>query len=85
MDGLSLGSMVHYVMPNGMHRPAIVVEISDQVAGTVNLQVFTDGANDQMTGADVFNELVSRGILWRTSVEYAEVADVNTWHWPEVL
>jgi hypothetical protein len=61
MDGLTEGRIVHYVMPNGEHRPAIVVRVwrvqdykNGQVVGLPHppengccqLHVFTDGTND---------------------------------------
>ena len=69
------GRMVHFVMPNGKHRPAIVVEPWGGL-GAVNLQVFPDGSND---GAGVAN------VEWRTSVKYdnSETPEPGTWHWPE--
>lgn len=60
MAGLTEGRIVHYVMPDGAHRPAIVVQVwrhrgpDDENGevwlvpenGVLNLQVFTDGSND---------------------------------------
>lgn len=70
---MGIGRMVHFVMPDGKHRPATVVE--DWGGGLhVNLQVFTDGTND---GAD------TPLTLWETSVEYSESPQPRTWHWPE--
>jgi hypothetical protein len=56
MNGLTEGRMVHYVMPDGKHRPAVVVKVwrvtgeggiqDPPVSGCSNLQVFTDGPND---------------------------------------
>lgn len=69
----SIGRLVHYVMPNGKHRPAMIVEAWDN-SSHLNLQVFTDGSND---GPD------TPSMLWQTSVEYAESPAPNTWHWPE--
>jgi hypothetical protein len=40
----TIGRIVHYVMPTGAHRPAIIVEISED--GRPHLQIFTDGSND---------------------------------------
>lgn len=45
MEGLTEGRMVHFVMQNGEHRPAVVVKVWN-TDGTANLQVWTDGAND---------------------------------------
>ncbi len=71
MDGLTEGRIVHYVMPNGKHRPAVVVEVWDG-KGAVNLQVFTDSMND---GAP--------NVQWQTSVPFSESPEAGTWHWIE--
>lgn len=89
MDGLTEGRIVHYVMPNGEHRPAIVVRVwsTDGVCeGYVNLQVFTDGANDLRQfaedEADVKRQ-VTLGQLWRTSICHSQDKQPGTWHWIE--
>lgn len=84
---ISIGRIVHYVMPDNQHRPAIIVRVWEN--NVVNLQVFLDSNNDhQGNGKDV---------IWRTSVhqdeggiskdvggEVHEVAPKpNTWHYPE--
>lgn len=60
MANPSVGRLVHYIMPNGKHRPAIIVNVNkgnslegqvvatirEPVPPTVNLQVFTDCTND---------------------------------------
>lgn len=56
MEGLTEGRMVHFVMPDGTHRPAVVVQVwrvtkedgsnVPPTNGCSNLQVFTDGPND---------------------------------------
>ncbi len=83
MDGLTEGRIVHFVMENGKHRPAVVVETwqhvpSYQEEGVVNLQVFTDGTND---GYDDHRN--AAGIRWETSVHYSEGKEARTWHWIE--
>ena len=89
MDGLTEGRMVHYVMANGEHRPAIVVrnwekQLSCPCEGYVNLQVFTDGSNDlDAMSNDAESEDVKRGICWITSVCYNENGIPHTWHWIE--
>ena len=75
MKGLGIGRVVHFVMPNGEHRPAFVVKIWDQQYGTVNLQVFTDGSNDGSEYSD--------GIFWGTSVPHNPDPMPYSWHWPE--
>lgn len=68
---LSVSRMVHVVMPNGEHRPAVCVKVHNPTAG--NFQVFTD-APDNMPNVSL-----------RQSVAYAEPAENSpwTWHWPE--
>lgn len=75
MNGLTEGRMVHFVMPNGEHRPAVVVRVWNKETGYVNLQVLTDGSNDG-PGCE-------KGIRWETSVDYSEEFGIRTWHWPE--
>ncbi len=82
MDGLTEGRIVHFVIENGEHRPAIVVRVWRGVHegniktppenGVCQLQVFTDGANDQ-----------SELILYRTSVLNDPECRPGTWHWIE--
>ena len=94
----SLGRIVHFVLPNGEHRPAIVVRVwpeefpnnPDDHMG-LNLQVFLDGTNDDAAYAGL--PLPAKidtlhGTMWYTSAQYAfpnpdgSLAS-NTWHWPE--
>ena len=88
------GALVHYVMTNGDHRPAIVVRVWRNLSGAheglpvleglVNLQVFTDGGNDQNPAySSGLNERVSSGLLWATSVRYSDQHEAGTWHWME--
>lgn len=77
----SIGRVVHFVMPDGQHRPAFVVRVWDHEL--VNLQVFTDGYNDSPPSGV--------NIAWETSVPHVEEAAgtddrtfFRTWHWPEV-
>lgn len=90
--GLAVGRIVHYVLENGQHRPAIVVRDWQQENGLVNLQVFTDGWNDQYASTHLVQvgEQKLEGVLkvdqnsiWRTSVHCSEEMEPGTWHWPE--
>lgn len=95
MEGLTAGRIVHYVMPDGNHRPAIVVQVWDHDAngpGLMNCQVLTDGTNDVPWGAaevkawkdmNIDPEDCHRGLLWRTSISYSEEPKPHTWHWIE--
>ena len=90
MEKATNGRIVHYVLANGKHRPAIVVE-DWQDGETVNLQVFLDGSNDATaeihdgSAGVVFEHERTVGIAWRTSVAYADAKKklVGSWHWPE--
>lgn len=61
-------------------RPGIVVQVFDKTKDQsglglplINLQVFTDGANDGVGGPD--------GIKWLTSLSYSKDAKDMTWSW----
>ena len=76
IPGLRVGRTVGYVMQEGFQagvvRPAVVVNVWDEVSGVCNLQVFTDGENDGVAG-----------VLWKTSVTYSEAGvdgQWGTWH-----
>jgi len=72
MEGLQLGSDVHYVLPDGEVRAAKVSRIWSLGTGLVNLFVFVDGTNDGFETSPI----------WKTSVLYNEQGEPNTWHWP---
>ena len=77
MEGLIEGRIVHYVMPNGEHRPAVVVRVWNP-EGTVNLSVFIDGINDEPSQIGGIITTV-----WKTSIVYSDDKKPNTWHWTE--
>jgi hypothetical protein len=89
MEGLTEGRMVHFVLPNGEHRPAVVVKVwntNGGCEGYVNLQVFLDGYND--FGASEPQSVswamdCDRGMAWVTSVCYSLEPKKRTWHWIE--
>jgi hypothetical protein len=97
MEGLRVGSDVLYVLDSGRCkgdiRPAKVVRIFEAGYhyGMVNMQVFTDGMNDDfpaiVAGMQSNGEAVSlhmtTNTIWRTSVHYDESKEPGTWHWPE--
>jgi hypothetical protein len=91
MDGLIEGRIVHYVMPNGKHVPAVITAVWNE-NGLVNLQAITDGSNSlpysqpekelfENFGIDL--EQVKHGHIWRTSRSYSEDPKADTWHWIE--
>ncbi len=73
IPGLTEGRMVHYVLPNGTHRPAVIVQVWDHGTGMSNLQVFTDGTNDREVN----------GLRWYGSIYYSAEPRPNTWHFIE--
>lgn len=86
MDGFTKARIVHFVLPNGVHRPAIIVEDWEHLKGSpshcegyANLQVFTDGSND----VEVLGAVANSGIVWMTSKCFSEGKEPGTWHWPE--
>lgn len=90
MDGLIEGRIVHYVMPNGKHRPAIVVhnlanELTPPCEGYVNLTVFTDWENDFNSMPEgVARNGIDTGLIWVTSICNDETEKKPfTWHWIE--
>lgn len=87
MEGLTEGRVVHYVLRDGQHRPAIVVRdwSNSKVPGSdgmVNLIVFSDGYNDRI--ATMGGTVTDQGIFWATSAHYDPQGDKHhTWHWIE--
>lgn len=86
----SIGRIVHYILPSGPkkgeHRPALIVKVWESDAhpdghpdNLVQLQVFTDGAND---GAEY-----APGLHWATSVHRADahLHEFGTYHFPEYV
>lgn len=88
MEGLIEGRIVHYVLDEKEHRPAIVVKVWRNYDGSVhedglcNLQVFTDGTNDRYH-SDHLPAGFESGICWLTSRLYSEEPVPGTWHWIE--
>lgn len=80
MEGLTPGRIVHFVMPNGAHRPAMVVEVWGP-SGCSNLQVFLDGLNDKRANPSVYSDT---GLYWATSINPDEEnKQPHSWHWIE--
>ena len=79
MEGLTEGRMVHFVMPDGEHRAAVIVRVwrpqTPANPGYSNLTVFTDWGNDG-TGNET-------GLRRETSICYSEAKEPQTWHWIE--
>ncbi|MHB9010388.1 MAG: hypothetical protein ACYC3E_00130 [Carboxydocellales bacterium] len=83
MEGLNEGRIVHFVMPDGQHRPAIIVRVwspETNTTGYSNLVVFVDGTNDKNGVSD---QQAQSCTMWATSVSMSEGKEPRTWHWPE--
>lgn len=81
------GRVVHYVMPNGEHRPATIVRTYEGKF-YVNLTVLLDGENDRgnLCDLDAMPPVVDVPThLWRGSVtaDFTKYPITGTWHWPE--
>jgi hypothetical protein len=87
MDGLTEGRIVHFVLPSGEHRPAIVVRVwrvtqedgtrKPPQNGCCQMQVFTDSDAESK-----YNDCLPP-VMWATSVLYSEDPKPYTWHWIE--
>ena len=76
----SIGRIVHFVLPNGEHRPAMVVRVCPEEFPNnpedhtgLNLQVFLDGTNDN----EAYRGMVLpcpidllHGTMWYASAQY---------------
>jgi hypothetical protein len=92
MEGLTEGRIVHFVMPDGKHAPAMIVKVWNQDSGMSNLQVFTDGSNalphtpeekEKFGNFGIDLKEVSHGHIWMTSRLYSDYQEPGTWHWIE--
>ena len=86
MESPTIGRILHFVLPNGDHRPCIIARVwpGEFAAGKedgYNIQVFTDGSNDASVNA--LGDAARAGIVWRTSVRLDETCVPGTIHWPE--
>lgn len=79
IEGLTPGRIVHYVLDEDEHRPAIIVRVWDKVQGTSNLQVFVDGEND----AKYLPGLKIGMTFHATSVLHSDKGEKGTWHFVE--
>lgn len=86
MSGLTEGRIVHFVMPNKEHRPAVIVRVwspETNDTGYSNLLVFLDGTNDKTDQNNISDEQAKTCTMWATSVSMSEGKEPRTWHWPE--
>jgi len=77
MQGVTEGKMVHVVLENGEHRPAVIVKVWSEETGCSNLQMFTDSPPEAN-----LNDCLPQ-VKWLTSFVYSEEPILNTWHWME--
>lgn len=83
----TVGRIVHYTLPNGVVRPAMIVQVWSPGTGCSNLHVHVDGTNDLHHDSDGYRthvtaEECARGIAWRTSVQCSDEPKPGYWHWP---
>lgn len=82
IEGLTVGRMVHYVLPlgpgKGGHRSAVVACVHLEPAGAVNLHVFLNGDKDGVTKD---GKLVDR--TFETYVPFDTKKGPGTWHFVE--
>jgi len=72
MEGLSVGRLVHFVIPMTCeHRPALVSRVIDSEVGMASLWVFPDHFRD--TASEPF----------AIRAKHDPSANPSTWHWPE--
>lgn len=95
LEGLTVGHIVHFVMPDGQHRPAIITNVWDtnHYNGCSNLTVFTDWTNDSGYTEPVRQKIkeagldpaqIAKGMVWVTSRLFDEKEKLpGTWHWIE--
>ena len=76
MEGLTEGRIVHYIMSDGRHRPAIVVNVMDKVSGSVELQVFLSKTDYPYEDSKTITAYASYGPDPETSL-------LGSWHWIE--
>lgn len=93
--GLAVGRIVHFVMPDGEHRAAIVTKVWHSVSeelqrqGYCNVTVYPDGANDEANIRRLFNighesvPVVYRTAIPMSSVVFDDSHKPGTIHWPE--
>lgn len=88
----SIGRQVHYVLENGAHRAATIVNAwPDAPDGICNLTVHLDGCNDFTPGLHMAapslippGAFATGSTLSVGSAHQDETAKLpGTWHWPE--
>lgn len=77
IEGLTVGRIVHFVIPGGEHRAAVVSRVWNNHTGVINCTVFTDTLNDPVS----FH--FGKETVLVTSVNYSDEGLEGTWHWIE--
>lgn len=82
----TIGRIVHFVLQHGasagQHRPAIIVKAWPMNAELVNLQVFTDGMDDNQKDRTGMNQ--PPNMMWLKNVRHSAEHENGTWHtWEE--
>jgi len=74
LSGLTPSRMVHFVIDNGEHRPAVITKVHTR-EGVVNLTVFAAETTDFENGTPLFMAF---------SVLFDNIdKKPGTWHWSE--
>lgn len=80
MTGLTEGRVVHFVMPDGRHRAAIITEVVSPGTGHCGLSVFL-APDDPEQHVATFPQ---PQMVMPVRAFYGESGEhVGTWHWPE--
>lgn len=87
LDDVQIGRILHFVIPSGKCRPAIVVEDWPEAGkpGYCNLVVFPDGSNDGKYGVDdhthqyVMGEPMIGGKSMRSATDKANLPLMTGW------
>lgn len=93
VEGVAVGRVVHFVVPDGQgyrvhpgsprpHLAGIITQVWNPDSGYVNLTVFPDGTNQFDSGG---GNIATSLVRWETSVLFDASADPapRTWHFPE--
>lgn len=85
MNTPSIGRIVHVVLENGTHRPAIITDV--HIDGGTSLTVFLAAGDMETQGIGAFGIAVKQPLLLWALPEcpHSEEPKPLTWHWPEFV